>query len=141
MAIIGITDGNVKLSDGGVTSSNIQVVTYGATVTKMDILYSDSSDSNKYKPCDNSTAAAAQAIGFALTQGGDGDQGIIVKSGAKVIFGGTLAPGETYYVSSTTGAIEPGTDLSSNDYITQVGIALTTTELLVNIEVTGEQKP
>lgn len=142
MAVVTITPANVQLGAGsGANTSNTYPVILGATATEMQAVYVDTADDNKRKLAVNSATATAQVEGLLLTPGDDLDQAIVVTSGVKVEFGGTLTAGETYYLSSTAGAVEPGSDLSSGDYITQIGFALTTSVMYVNIVVTGEQLP
>lgn len=136
MADISVTAANVKL---GGTSAQAQRVQYGATVTQGQPVYSDSTDSNKYKPADADAQASAAADGIALTPGVSGDVGYIVTSGPMNV-GATLVVGATYVVSTNPGGIAPIADLASGDFTTILGVATTAALLEVNINASGIAK-
>jgi len=137
MADITITAANTKVFDNTTTVRRVQ---FGATVTHGQPLYNLSTD-NKYYPADNDdTAAKAEAECISLTPGVASDYGYVVTAGPMIV-GGTLVVGTEYYVSSNVGGICPRADLGSNDYITRLGVASTTTKLLVDIDSTGVQVP
>ena len=135
MTAVAITDANVqKISaDEG---TNIQ---FGETITPGKIAYLHTD--NKYYIASNDDSAKQNASVF-VTQGGETDSygvGIGTK-GAEVDVGGTLVPGDPYMLGAS-GAIIPVADLGTGDYATLVGIAKTTTNMLINFHATGAQAP
>lgn len=114
-------------------------VLYGATISAGQTVYLDSSD-NKYKLADaNLSAAAATIRGVAITPGVDGGYGYVAINGNIILVGTTMAVGETYYVGQTAGSIVPDADLTTNDYVSRVGTASSTTQIALSISATGIQ--
>lgn len=139
MADITQTAANVTITTTGAVDDDM--VTAGATITPGDFVYSDSSDSYKYKPADaDASEAAATVVGMATTDAVDGGKLHIVKSGI-VNVGGTTADATAYVLSETAGGIKPAADLNSNEWITHLGYSEGTGGLLhLDIRVTGFQK-
>ena len=134
--VAGITD--VKPATTNTVSRH---VVYGSTVVPGNLLYLDTTD-NKYKLADadvSETTAGASAI--AVTPGSDTDNGIVITSGSVILVGATLTIGGAYVVSATAGAIAPEADLTTNDYVTRIGTAATTTRLDLTFTATGIQHP
>jgi hypothetical protein len=121
MADISITAANVK---PGEATTKLTRVLYGATITQGQSVYSDLTDSNKYKPADADAAASALAGGVAMTPGVSGDYGFIATEGL-VNMGATLAVGQTYAVSTNAGGVCPLSDLASGDFVRILGQATT----------------
>lgn len=138
MADISVTAASVKVASA---TTRVQQVTYGGTVTHCQPLYSDSTDSNEYKPADADAAASSVAVGVSYTPGGDGDIGHIVTSGRINVGGAHLTQGVPYFVSTNAGGICPYGDLASGDYVTYIGTAISTSVLEVDIHATGIAKP
>jgi hypothetical protein len=136
MADISVTAASVKI---GSASTTAQLVQYGATVTQSQPVYSDATDSNKYKPADAEALASAAATGMALTPGASGDYGLIVTDG---LFnpGGTVVVGQVYVVSTNPGGIAPYGDLGSGDFVTILGVGSTTSLIDISINATGIAK-
>lgn len=115
-------------------------VTYGATVAAGQCLYLDTSD-NEYKlaisDSGSATTTTANASAIAMTPGVDGGYGIIATGGSIILVGTTAAVGEQYMVSNTAGGIAPDADIGAGDYVTQIGVATTTTTLKLNFNATG----
>lgn len=137
MADISVTAANVKL---GSSSATVQRVLYGATVTQGQALYSDTSDSNKYKPADADAAASSLAEGIALTPGVSGDYGLMVTAGL-INMGGTVIVGQVHAVSTTLGGVCLYSDLGSGDFVTTLGIGFTTAMIYVDVFASGIAKP
>lgn len=122
MADISITAASVK---PGASTTTLQRVQYGATITQGQAVYPDDTDSNKYKLADADVAASALAGGIAITPGVANDYGFVATLGP-VNMGATLAVGQTYVVSTTAGGVCPLSDLASGDYVRILGQATTT---------------
>lgn len=125
MADVTQTAANVKLKG---QTATVQMVQYGETVTQGDNLYPKAADSSKYWRADADTLIEAAASGMALTPGVANDYGLIC-TGGPVDIGGTLAVGTMYAVSTNPGKFAPISDLASGDFVTPVGVAITTSTL------------
>jgi len=101
-------------------------------------VYKDSADENKLKPCDANDSAMAVAVGILLTGGGD-DQpcSYITQGNLDLGAGVAMTAGERYYASPDAGGIQPSVDLASLDYVTLLGIADSTTNLVVSLLASG----
>lgn len=126
-----ITAANVLSSGAG------RSVIAGATVTRGMPVYKDTADNNEYKPCINSSAAAALCDGIALNDAGNGQPLTISSDGDTITIGATLAIGSHYVVSDVSGKITLDTDLSTGMRCTSLGMAVTTTTFVQNIQVGG----
>lgn len=112
-------------------------VKYGATIAAGVPVYLDSADS-EHKPTDaNLSAATASVKGITITPGIDAGYGLIATKGSIILVGTTMAVGTTYYCGPTAGEIIPEADLGTGDYVTRLGTAATTTQLDLDIRVTG----
>jgi hypothetical protein len=102
-------------------------------VVQGQALYSRSSDGLIGKAIANSTEDKATVVGFAQTSklAGELVRGLIVG----VLGSGGLSPGEIYYLSDTTaGAITTTPPSVANRYVTRVGEAASTAELIIQLE-------
>jgi len=116
-------------------------VKYGTTISAGQSVYLDSAD-KKYKLADcNSSVTTAAVRGIAVTPGVDGGYGYVATGGSVILVGTTMAVGETYYVSGTAGSIIPDGDLTTNDYVSRIGIAASATQLDIDLNATGIQHP
>ena len=136
MADLSQTAANVALGAGGVT---VSVVNVGEAITQGQPLYLKSSD-NKYWRCDSDAEESAQAAGIALTPASTNGY-VVMATGGTVNLGATLTVGETYCVSTNVGAIAPIGDLTTGDYTTILGAALTTANLDLDLYISGVAKP
>lgn len=120
------------------SSTNGDLVQYGATISAGQVVYADSTDSNKMKLADNDASAAAATVkGIAITPGISGSYGYVATSGSIILVGTTMAVGTTYYLGATAGEIIPEADIGTNDYVSRLGTAATTTQLDLAITNTG----
>lgn len=102
-------------------------------------VYKDEADSNTYKACRANAAATAVCAGIALNSASDG-QPLTIQTSGQINLGATLVLGETYSVSdAVAGEIIPNSDLGAADYVTNLGIAVTTALFELNIQVSGVQ--
>lgn len=138
MSDITIDVANTRLGTG----TQLETVTAGETVSFGEPVYQDAADASEYKRCDASTSGTAKCDGIAWGYAGDGEQFMLLKvSAGTVNLGATLTKGTAYVVSATTGGIAPASDLSSGDFVSVLGVATSTTELMLNITNTGVTKP
>lgn len=137
------TAGN-RFADIAVTANNVawvsgdkETMLLGATVTAGQLVYKDTSDSDKAKlvDADSATAAAHSIYGVALG-GGVSGQYIVVQTNGYITIGGTTAVGIIYCASATAGGIligSPGTLL----YTSIFGIGYSVTQIRINIFNSG----
>lgn len=112
----------------------------GATITAGQTVYKDTSDSNKFKLADADAATTAECYGIALNGCASG-QVVKVQVGGELNVGATLTVGQVYVVSTTAGGIAPYADLASGDYVSILGVADTTSNLVLRLFNTGVAKP
>lgn len=122
-------------------NTKLRLVEYGATISAGNPVYLDSADS-KHKPADcNASSATAAIVGVAITPGVSGGWGLIAISGSVILVGTTMVQGASYFVGGTAGTIIPEGDFATNDYVSKVGTASSTTQIILGIEATGVQRP
>lgn len=136
MANVSQTLADVK---AGSSTTRVQLVQAGEAISQGMPVYL-ASDGKYYQTDANDTAIKAQAKGISLTPAALDGYFLMANDGL-VNLGGTLAIGQVYCVSATKGAIAPYGDLTTNDYVTILGIATTTALLDINIVISGVQKP
>ncbi len=124
MADITVTAANVLRVSGDVLEG-----TAGATITAGQALYQDPAD-GEYKLCDNDNASSTVRTfkGIALNGCSDG-QPVHVQISGVINMGATLAVGTIYTTSATAGGVAPSSDLSSGEYTSIIGVALTAANL------------
>lgn len=81
------------------------------------------------------SAANAEVEGIALNGGSDG-QPIAYQKTGNINLGATLAVGKVY-VLSTSGAIAPVDDIAGTEYVTILGVAISTSLLKMSINASG----
>jgi hypothetical protein len=138
MADVTITAANVLASTSATTRTGIA----GATITAGQVLYKDASDSNKLKLADANGVAAARVVeGIALHGASSAQPMKYVVTDSQFIPGFTVVVGTTYILASDNpGAIAPAADAASGDYVTDLGIGTTITQLNLNITAAGAVK-
>jgi hypothetical protein len=136
MADISITAGNVGI---GSATTVTQVVQAGESVTQGQPVYRSTSTGKYLRGDANDTAAKAIIEGIAVTAASTDGFFLIVSDG-QINLGATLVKGTAYVVSATVGGIAPIADLTTNDYVTILGVASSTSILDVYITATGIQK-
>jgi hypothetical protein len=136
MADLSITAANVK---AGSASTRVQLVQAGEAIDQGEPAYL-ASDGKYYQTDANDTAIKAQAKGIAITPASTDGYFLLTVDGL-VNLGATLAVGQIYVCSATKGGIAPYADLTTNDFVTILGVATTTALLDINLLVSGVQKP
>ena len=136
MANISQTAANVA---SGSSSLKTEMVQYGESVTQGMPLYQDATNS-KYYQCDaNDGIAKAACKRIALTPGAADAYGVVAvpsttPSKSLVNLGATLVVGEMYAVSATKGAIAPIDDITTTQFVTAIGFAVSAS--LLDFQVT-----
>lgn len=124
MADLTITAANVLKSAAAGQTSGVA----GASITQGQLVYVDTSDSNKLKLADADVSASSFVAGVALTAAAAGQPIVYLTRGVYTV-GATVAVGTAYYVSTTSGAICLESDLSSGDFATFIGFGVSTTQI------------
>lgn len=134
MADLTVTAANVIAGANSVQENG----TLGATVTAGQVVYKDTTDSDKWKLADNNgaTALIRTPIGIALNGGASGQPVRVHKYGL-ITIGATMTAGVAYYLSDTAGGICPVADLTVGEYPSFLGIATSTTVLNFNPTPSG----
>ena len=135
MADLTVTAASVAKVDGITTE-----YTAGATITAGQVVYLDSTDSDKAKLADADAVASAAAVGIALNGASSGQPVVVQKSG-NINPGGTPTNGAVYCVSTTAGGIAPAADLLTADFKTSLGVSTTATNIKLGILVSGVAEP
>lgn len=133
MADLTITAANVVPGNG----ARITNGTAGATITAGQVVYLDPAD-NRFKlaDCDNASATVRAAFGIAVNGASTG-QPVAVQTAGELAFGAILAAGVSYYLSPNAGGIAPIADIASGDHTVLVGMAGSTSVLVVGIKASG----
>jgi hypothetical protein len=137
MAALSQTAGNV------VAGANMRktTVTAGGTITAGMPVYKDASDSNKYKAAKANALSTSVVAGIALNGASNNQPMTITSGGGDINLGDTLTVGETYCLSdATAGQIVPIGDLNTGDYTVILGIAETSSNLILDIQTAGVAK-
>ncbi len=132
MADLTITAANVLTQD----ISAIQTGTAGAAITAGQPVYMDTADGGKMKPAVSSSSVAANARGIALHAAANG-QPIAYQVGGLITIGATAAVGRIYAVSGTAGGIQPQEDIGTGEFVTILGVAISTSTIAINIFASG----
>jgi hypothetical protein len=123
------------------TTTQVRQGTAGAAITAGEVLYSDSTDSGKWKPAIATAAITAEDVVIALNDAAT-DQPIFHATSEDVTFNAVLAVGTVYVVSAAAaGGIAPVSDLASGNFPTILGVATTTTNLKLNVSASGVAIP
>lgn len=136
---LSITAANVV--SGTTPTPQFENGTAGATITAGQVVYKDAT-TNTYKLADNDGASAALAsvAGIAL-HGASSGQPLKVQTAGGINVGATLTVGEIYVLSATPGGIAPKADLATGKRVTVLGVATTTSNLMLKSIVSGVAVP
>jgi hypothetical protein len=133
MADLTITAANVK----ALSTATKKQVTAGVAVTAGQVVALDST-TGTYKLCDvnSGTADLRKPKGIAL-HAAAADQPLTILTRGKITIGATVAVGVTYYASGTGGGIRQAADNTTGDYVAEVGIGVSTTQIDVLFHEAG----
>lgn len=133
MADLTITAANVAKGTGANTASGIS----GATITAGQPLYQDATSNNQLKPAKADTLAHSACVGVALHASLSG-QPITYQTSGAITIGGTTTTGLIYCVSgANAGGVAPSADLTSGNFTTPLGVAISSTQIQLNIQPSG----
>lgn len=116
------------------TNATIKPGTAGATILAGQVVYRDSADTKlKLADSDHATAAVHDAVGIALN-GASANQPVDYQTAGEITIGATMTAGNTYFLSNTAGGICPDADVGAGEEVIQIGIAKSTTVLVIDIQ-------
>ena len=121
MADITVTAANVLKTAASIVTG----VVAGESLTAGQCVYLKASDGKLWKAQADGTAAEAAAVGITLHAAG-ANQPVAYATAGTMNIGGTTAKLTTYVVSAAAGGIAPMADLTSGQYITELGYATAT---------------
>jgi hypothetical protein len=107
----------------------------GEAVTAGMPLYLKASD-DKYYKADSDDAAKDDVRGIAVCDAAI-NQAVVIQLTGQIDLGGGLTKGEVYVPGSTAGQVQLNTDWGSGDYMTILGVAIATDNLLLALTTTG----
>ena len=109
-------------------SGSVAEIRAGGTVTAGAFVYRATDGDYEVAKADANTTDAVE--GIALCGASNGQPLTMALPGSVVNMGATLSIGKVYALSdATAGAMMPVDDISNNEYVTQVGVALTAANL------------
>ncbi len=132
MADLTITAANVAYTSGGSTKTAIA----GEAITAGEAVYIDTSDSNKIKLANVTSATASVVAGVSVNDAASGQHITYVTAGAIINPGATVAVGKLY-VCSASGAIAPVDDLTTSDYVSVIYVGTAASSVTLLLENTG----
>lgn len=115
--------------------------TSGAAITAGQPVYEDATDGFKLKPCIDSAAATANAVGIALNSAPGAGQNVEYIIEGVLDLGVTCASGTIFVVSGTAGGIAPSADIGDDDYITVLGVGRGDNTMTMQILASGQKTP
>lgn len=136
MADLSQTPANVKLGDENTKTKLRQA---GEAITQGMPYYISTTDGKAYQTDANDGVAKADVKGIALLPAALDGYFIGAEEGL-VFIGATVAVGTAYVVSATKGAIAPLADITTGQFIGQIGYAVTTSTIDIQPVVVGVAK-
>lgn len=109
----------------------------GETITAGMAVYLDASSGKYLKSDSNSATVAARGVRGVALNGASLNQPLAVQRTGDVTLGATLVANTSYYLSDTPGGICPLADVGTGEYLTLMGVAISTTVLRLGILSTG----
>jgi hypothetical protein len=107
----------------------------GEALTAGQFVYRKASDGKFYKADCNSATAEVRVASAVVLTGSAAGQPVVVQTGGQYVAGATLTAGVVYYLSGTAGGIRPVADNTTGDYPQAVGMAMSTTVLLLDFKL------
>lgn len=131
----------LTITAANVVASNNSRITWGIAgmpLTQGMPVYSDAADSDKYKACNAQAEATARCDGICLTSSRNGQPVAIANRTDNTInLGATLVPGVIYATSDSSGGIRDVDDALSGEYVSTLGVAISTSLMRIDINNSG----
>ena len=129
--VISPTEANVFNAGTGNTVKG----TAGETLVAGEVVYLKAADSRLWKAI-TTNAATAAAVGVCL-HGALAGQPMLYQNGGDLTINNVAVVGETYYVSTVAGDMGVIADVINPQYVTKIGMADATTNIVLKIQQTG----
>lgn len=131
MAALSQTPANVR------AVGTLTRVTAGEACSPGMPLYLKTSD-QKYWKAKNTGIEEANCTAMSMTYASANDYvWVLTADGDTMNLGATLTVGAVYYVGTVAGTIEPVADIGTGDFVTSLGIAVSTSILVLNLDPSG----
>jgi hypothetical protein len=134
MAVISLSDVELSLP----TALNTTYVT-GVALTNGELVYSNANNSNKLEKGLSTSTSTSNIVGVVMIDASSGLSTAIATNNATIKKAGAFSKGAVYYLADVAGDICLESDLGSGEYVTQIGYATSTDELVILISKTGVQ--
>lgn len=128
MANLTITAASVVASTDALNTRTAEGIA-GEAIDAGEVVYIDSTDSYKLKLASAQNATEAEFVGIALNSAGLNQPVEYATQDLALAIGATVAVGEVYVVSATSGKIAPNADLIGADFVTIIGVGITTSTI------------
>jgi len=135
-----MADLSVTPADVVKVSGNVKHGTAGATITQGQAVYQKSTDGEWYLAQADGTAEESGygvEVGIALIAAADG-QPIVVQTSGEITPGVAAAVGIIYCVSETAGGIAPIAEITTDSYVTILGVG-DSANIDLSIQASGSQ--
>lgn len=130
MADISVTAASVVPATTGVTFERYPAA---VAITAGQVCYVDASTGQaNLADADSATAAVRTVKGIAVNSCAAGQQ-VVLQTSGELTFNAVLTKGAPFYCSATAGGIMPQADLTTGKYVHLLGIAKSTTVLVLDI--------
>lgn len=112
--------------------SKLRTYVAGAEISPGEAVYLKSSDGKVYPAIDTSAAAAA-AIGIAVSSAEVAEQGLVVQCGGTITLGAgaSVTAGMILVVGAAAGGMSPIADLTTGEYVTVMGVCNGSNQLVM----------
>lgn len=127
MTDLSITAANVLASEDATFASGVA----GEAVTAGQAGYRDRTTGKYMKADSNSASSDARRATCIFLNSAAADQPVKVQKSGEITIGATLSAGTPYFLSDTPGGICPFADIGTGEYVCQIGIAKSTSVLLL----------
>jgi len=125
----------ITASDVDKVSGSQRTNEAGIAITAGQTVYLDAA--GLVQLCQNDlTAVEGACVGISLNDAGVGQPCTYQVSGV-IDLGSVLAAGVQYIVGAAAGAVAPVADIASTEFLTSLGVGISTTELQIGINQSG----
>lgn len=123
------------------TTATIKNLIAGEAMTAGQLVYKKASDNKAYLAQADGTAAEAVVLGIVVGPAVAATQRCSVQCNGTVTIGAgaSVTAGAAYFLSATAGAICPVADLTTDDYVTYIGTANGSNQIVLNLHASGVQ--
>ncbi len=118
------------------SQADITTGTSGAAITEGQVLYIDTTDSNRLRLADaDASAATAVVAGISVSSCAAAAQSVSYQHGGTITIGSSasVSRGEIYVLSGDAGGIAPEADLAGTDSVSILGVGNASDQIVINI--------